>query len=96
MVCIFPEGKLTTTGEIDEFKNGVEKIIAQDPVPVVPLALKGLWGSFFSHKDGSALTRMPRRFWSRVKIVAGDPIPPEQVNAAMLKERVQALRGDAR
>lgn len=96
VVCIFPEGKLTTTGEIDEFKNGVEKIIAQDPVPVVPLALKGLWGSFFSHKDGSALTRMPRRFWSRVEIVAGDPIPPEQVNAAMLKERVQALRGDAR
>lgn len=96
VICIFPEGKLTTTGELDEFKNGIEKIIAQDPVPVVPMALKGLWGSFFSHKDGSALTRMPRRFWSRVELVAGDAIPAGQVSAALLREKVQALRGEAR
>lgn len=96
VICIFPEGKLTTTGELDEFKNGIEKILARDPVPVVPMALKGLWGSFFSHKDGAALTRIPRRFWSRVELVAGDMIPADQVNAAMLKEKVAALRGDAR
>ncbi|CBL44573.1 Phospholipid/glycerol acyltransferase [gamma proteobacterium HdN1] len=96
VVCIFPEGKLTTTGEIDEFKNGVEKILAQNPVPVVPMALRGLWGSFFSHKDGSALTRMPRRFWSRVQIVAGDAIPAEKARATFLQEQVQALRGEMR
>lgn len=96
VICIFPEGKLTTTGELDEFKNGIEKILARDPVPVVPMALKGLWGSFFSHKDGAALTRIPRRFWSRVELVAGDMMPADQVNAAVLKEKVAALRGDAR
>ena len=94
VVCIFPEGKLTTTGEIDEFKNGMEKILAQDPVTVVPMALRGLWGSFFSHKDSSAMTRLPRRFWSKVELVAGDPVAPDQARAAMMREKVLALRGD--
>lgn len=96
VVCIFPEGKLTTDGEIDEFKNGIEKIIARDPVPVVPMALKGLWGSFFSHKDGSALTTLPRRLWSKVELVASDPIPADQVSAPLLHEKVSQLRGDQR
>ena len=94
VVCLFPEGKLTTTGEIDEFKNGMEKILAQDPVTVVPMALRGLWGSFFSHKDSSAMTRLPRRFWSKVELVAGDPVAPDQANAALMREKVLALRGD--
>ncbi len=94
VVCIFPEGKLTETGEINEFKAGIEKIIALDPVPVVPMALKGLWGSFFSHKDQKALSGRPRRFWSRVELVAADPINPELVNAALLQEKVTELRGN--
>jgi len=96
VVCIFPEGKLTTDGEIDEFRNGIEKIIATNPVPVLPMALRGLWGSFFSHKDGPALSTRPRRFWSRVELVAGDLVPPEQVSAAALQQQVMALRGDKR
>ena len=94
VVCIFPEGKLTEDGEIDEFRAGIEKIIATDPVPVVPMALRGLWGSFFSHKDSKALSKMPRRFWSRVELIASDAIAPEQVTAMLLQERVSALRGD--
>ncbi|MCG8312432.1 MAG: MFS transporter [Pseudomonadales bacterium] len=94
VVCIFPEGKLTTDGEIDEFKNGIEKIIARNPVPVIPMALKGLWGSFFSHKDGGALTTVPKRFWSRVELVASAPIPAADVTAKRLEEKVTQLRGD--
>lgn len=93
VVCIFPEGKLTTDGEIDTFRNGIEKIIAEDPVPVVPMALKGLWGSFFSHKDGSALSKLPKRFWSKVELVASDPIQPEQITAPRLQQKVSELRG---
>ncbi len=59
IVAIFPEGKLTTDGEIDEFKKGIEKIIERDPVPVIPSALCGLWGSFFSHRGGAALAKLP-------------------------------------
>lgn len=96
LVCIFPEGRLTTNGEVGSFRSGVESIVQRDPVPVVPMALQGLWGSFFSHKDGPALSRPPRRFWSRIGLVAGAPWPAEKVTAAGLEAEVRRLRGDAR
>jgi 1-acyl-sn-glycerol-3-phosphate acyltransferase len=96
VVCIFPEGQLTRDGRVDGFKPGIERIIRKNPVPVVPLALKGLWGSFFSHKNGHAMTRLPQRFWSRVELVAGPPVMPGQVSANGLRDRVMALRGGRR
>src|SRR5690606_31991040 len=96
LVCIFPEGKLTTDGELNSFRPGIEKIIARDPVPVVPMALQGLWGSYFSHADGGALLKRPRRFWSRVNIVAAPAWQPEAVTAAGLQTEVLALRGESR
>ena len=94
VVCIFPEGKLTTNGEIDEFKNGISRILQETPVPVVPMALRGLWGSFFSHKDRPALTRLPQRFWSKIDMVVGDAILPEDATPETLKAEVALLRGD--
>jgi 1-acyl-sn-glycerol-3-phosphate acyltransferase len=91
VVCIFPEGRLTPDGHLGDFKRGIERIIARNPVPVVPMALKGLWGSFFSHKNGHAMTRLPKRFWSRVELVAGRPIDPTAVTANGLREAVKAL-----
>lgn len=96
LVCIFPEGKLTTSGEIDAFKSGIETIIQRDPVPVVPMALQGLWGSFFSHKDAPAFTRPPKRFWSKVGLRASAPWPAARVTAAGLEAEVKQLRGDWR
>jgi hypothetical protein len=93
VVCIFPEGKLTKDGAMNPFRKGVEKIIERRPVPVVPMALRGLWGSFFSRKGGAAMQRLPRRFWSRIEVVAGDPVPPGQASAQFLQDKVAALRG---
>jgi len=95
VICIFPEGKLTTDGDIDTFKNGIEKILQRNPVPVVPMALKGLWGSFFSHKDGNALTRRPRRFWSKVELAAAPSIDAHNATAKVLELKVKSLRGSA-
>jgi len=92
LVCIFPEGKLTTDGEIDEFKAGVERILAANPVPVIPMALQGLWGSFFSRAPHKGLFK---RFWSRVNIVAGTALPAD-TGRLVLQEQVAALRGDQR
>ncbi|MBD9424914.1 MFS transporter [Pseudomonas sp. PDM15] len=92
VVCIFPEGKLTTSGDIDEFKAGVERILAANPVPVIPLALQGLWGSFFSRAPHKGLFK---RFWSRVNIVAGTALPADTGRLA-LQEQVSLLRGDQR
>jgi len=91
LVCIFPEGKLTKTGEINPFRKGIEKIVETRAVTVLPLALIGLWGSVFSHKDGAALSKLPRRFWSRVTLVVGDSVPPNMVQAETLEDRVTQL-----
>lgn len=91
VVCIFPEGKLTKDGEIDTFRAGIERIIAETPVPVIPMALDGLWGSFFSHKDGLALTKTPRRFWSRVSIKLDEALPPDEVSASVLQQKVSDM-----
>ncbi len=95
LVCIFPEGKLTRDGEMSEFKKGVEKILERRAVPVVPMALRGLWGSFFSRRDGkAAMSRLPRRFWSRIELVATAPVPGTDTTATSLHRIVSGLRAD--
>jgi 1-acyl-sn-glycerol-3-phosphate acyltransferase len=96
LVCIFPEGKITSTGELNVFKPGIERIIGASPVPVIPVALRGLWGSFFSRKGGAAMRKPFRRFWSHVEVVVGDAVPAADVTASNLEARVLALRGDER
>jgi len=95
VVCIFPEGGITRDGTIQNFRPGVDRILARRPVPVVPLALRGMWGSIFSRRD-SALrrARLPRRFWSRIELVGGAPLPAGDADAAVLEARVTELRGD--
>ncbi len=93
LVCIFPEGKLTKDGELNPFRRGVEKVVARTPVPVVPMALKGMWGSFFSRKDDKALRQPFRRIWSRVTLVIGPAMAPEEVEATALSRRVARLGG---
>ena len=94
VVCIFPEGKITDNGEMNEFKGGVIKIIERNPVPVIPLALRDLWGSFFSRKYGNAMTRLfPRGWFSKIDLVAGDAIAAEDANLDQLSKAVLELRG---
>jgi len=97
LVCIFPEGKITATGELNPFKGGVQQIIRRTPVPVVPMALRGLWGSVFSRKDGPAMSRPFRRgIQSKLELVVGAPVPPEEVTPEGLQQTVAALRGEWR
>ncbi len=94
VVCIFPEGAITRDGEIRTFRPGIEEIIKRTPVPVIPIALQGLWGSFFSRKDGAAMMKIPRRFWSRIGFRVGTPVPAEMADRTVLEARVRELRGD--
>jgi 1-acyl-sn-glycerol-3-phosphate acyltransferase len=92
---IFPEGRITSDGEIQEFKSGIDKVIAEQPVPVIPVALCNLWGSMFSRRD-PLHRRRPYKLWSLIELRIGEPIPPEEVSAQRLQREVQALRGDDR
>ena len=96
IVCIFPEGRLTSDGEMNEFMRGIDIILRRSPVPVIPMALKGLWGSYFSRAKGRACKGLPTRFWSKLEIEAGTPVDPKQASAQAMFEKVQALRGDWR
>ncbi len=92
LLCIFPEGAISRDGELAEFKGGVMRLLASNPVPVVPIALQNLWGSFFSRAGGRAMSKPFRRgVFSRVSLVAGDPVPPAAVSPVGLRDRVGAL-----
>ncbi|TWI06074.1 1-acyl-sn-glycerol-3-phosphate acyltransferase [Luteimonas cucumeris] len=96
IVCIFPEGKLTKDGEIAAFKSGVERILEKRPVPVVPMALRGMWASMWSHRDNRmGRMRVPRRLRAHVEVVADAPVDGRGATAEGLEARVRELRGDA-
>ncbi len=90
---IFPEGAITCDGAIHPFKKGIDKIIAERPVPVVPMALCHLWGSMFSRRD-PLLKRRPYKLWARVELRIGQPIAPQEVSAERLEAEIRRLRGD--
>jgi 1-acyl-sn-glycerol-3-phosphate acyltransferase len=95
IVCIFPEGKITTDGEMNPFRPGISWILQRRKVPVVPLALRGLWGSFFSRRAGAAF-RMPRGILSHIEIIAAAPVAAQLATPEHLQGIVTQLRGDHR
>ena len=94
LVCIFPEGKLTRNGEINQFKGGIKKIIDRSPVPVFPMALRGLWGSLLTRSSGNPFERSFKRGpFSRLELAVGEAIAPQEVTPEYLQQRVAELRG---
>ncbi|MGO4262059.1 MFS transporter [Lysobacter sp. TAB13] len=95
LVGIFPEGALTKDGEIAPFKTGVERVLAKNPVPVIPMALRGMWSSMWSKRDSRlARMRVPRRFRAQVEVIADAPRDGAEATAQSLEAQVRALRGD--
>ncbi|HAA54776.1 MAG TPA: glycerol acyltransferase [Myxococcales bacterium] len=91
IVCIFPEGGVTTDGKLQPFRPGIEKIIKRTPVPVIPMTLKGMWGSFFSRYYGKAMSKPFTRFRSNIELEIGEAIAPEDVTAQKLAEMVAEM-----
>jgi len=97
LVAVFPEGRITDTGELFPFRPGVSRILAATPVPVIPMALQGLWGSFFSRKGGAAMSK-PWRFvpFRRIALAVGEAVPAAAATPDALQSNVLALRGEWR
>ena len=99
LVAIFPEGRITDNGELYPFRSGIERIVERDPVPVIPLALRGLWGSFFSREGGPAFSKPARlvfNIFRRICLVAGPPVAPAAATRESLQQMVGAMRGEQR
>lgn len=95
IVGIFPEGMITYDGAFNPFKRGIERIVERDPCPVIPVAINGMWGSWFSRKDGPAFKKKPRKWLSPVVITIGPPIPADEVSAERVQAEVAALYQNA-
>lgn len=91
IVCIFPEGKLTHNGSMNTFRDGIEKIIERRAVPVIPMALQGLWGSAFSRQRSNIFYRIFKGVKSSIGLVIGDMVEAQNVSAKMLQEKVYTL-----
>ena len=91
IVCIFPEGRITSDGVMAQFKSGVERILQRRPVPVIPMCLYGLWGSAFSREKTFILWRIINGIRSRVDLTIASPLAPETATAPVLQERVAGL-----
>ncbi|TDJ39692.1 MAG: MFS transporter [Gammaproteobacteria bacterium] len=96
LVCIFPEGGITGDGEVQQFRPGIEKIIERRAVPVIPVALGRLWGSWFSRNQRGGIRKIPGRLFAKVPVTIGAAIPASEVSAAKLELLVRSLRGDQR
>jgi len=96
LVCLFPEGSITRDGEISTFRSGIEKITARRAVPVIPIAITGLWGSWFSRRRSGGLRRIPGRLFAKVEVHIGRAISAGDANAGTLELLVRTLRGQNR
>ena len=91
LLGIFPEGQITADREINTFKKGIEKIVAEKPVEVVPMALCNLWGSLFSRRD-PLHKRRPYKFRALIELRIGKPIPAAELTAERLENAVRQLK----
>jgi len=92
VIAIFPEGQITYSGYMSRFKLGIEWIVKNDKVPVVPIVLVGLWGSIFSRKYiGKWHRYFPKNIRRTVKAVCGKPIPPEQATINNLQKTLMKM-----
>jgi 1-acyl-sn-glycerol-3-phosphate acyltransferase len=90
LVCIFPEGQLTTDGEVGEFRSGVSHILERTPVPVIPMALSGLWQSIFSRNRSR---KHVVKLFPKARLRIGSALDPSDINPQQLRDTVIQLQG---
>ena len=94
LVCIFPEGQLTRTGNILKFNTGVEHIVKGVDCPVIPIHLDRMWGSIFSWEGEKFIYKWPKIIPYPVTVSFGRPLA-SAVSAFEIRSRVMELGADA-
>ncbi len=95
LVCIFAEGGISRSGALLPFMRGLEKIARRAKVPIVPVALDGVYGSIFSFESGKVFWKRPKQIPYPVDIRFGEPLPPD-TKAGAVRDRVQLEIAEAR
>jgi 1-acyl-sn-glycerol-3-phosphate acyltransferase len=97
IVCVFPEGEITQDGKLTYFRPGIERILERDQVPVIPLVLKGFWGTFFSRKFGKAGSKpslLIKDLFSKIELDIGEAIAAKDVTAKVLEDYTRSKLGE--
>ncbi len=94
LVVIFPEGGISRDGELNKFQPGIDMILERTPVPVIPVAIKGMWGTWASRARGSAFKSLPKHFFKRLTLTAGEPVPGHEASRLIMFDKIEKLRGD--
>lgn len=95
LVCIFPEGGITRDGELAEFRPGILRMLEAVPVPVIPMAVSGLWGSLASRASFPERLKGFRPF-RKVRMTIAAAVPPQGLDLVQLRDTVLGLRGPRR
>ena len=90
LVCVFPEGTLTRDGELVKFRSGYERVLERLNTKVIPIAMTGLWGSYFSRKGGRALLKVPKPSRRKLYVKILEPIPKESATAEHVQELIHS------
>lgn len=90
VVCLFPEGSISHTGQLAEFKKGFERACEDANGVIVPFYLRGLWGSRFS-RSSSRMKSLRADGLQRDVIVAFGKQLPISSNAETVKKKVLEL-----
>lgn len=106
LLAIFPEGGITFDGQLQPFKGGVMKILDRAKaegldVPLIPMALTNLWGSYFSRievrkgKNVAMAKPLRRGIFNRVGLAVGEPVTAQEATPGVLQQHVQGLLSKA-
>jgi len=74
LLCVFPEGEISRTGQLMAIRRGFELMARRARVPVIPAAIDGLWGSIFSFSESRYIWKVPRLSPTPVCVAFGEPI----------------------
>lgn len=94
VVCLFPEGSISRTGQLGEFQRGYEKAAEDANAVILPFYLRGLWGSWFS-RSSEKLKNLRSTGIKRDIIVAFGETLPIETTTDELKKRVFDLSIDS-
>jgi acyl-[acyl-carrier-protein]-phospholipid O-acyltransferase/long-chain-fatty-acid--[acyl-carrier-protein] ligase len=94
LVCIFAEGGITRTGQLQPFQRGLLRIVEGTDCPVIPVYLDELWGSIFSYSGGRFFWKMPRHWPYPISILFGKPLADPD-NVDQVRQAVQTLGVEA-
>jgi 1-acyl-sn-glycerol-3-phosphate acyltransferase len=96
LIGIFPEGIITADGELGPFGPGIGRILERNPVPVVPMALSGMWGSIFSHRNGRVSVTWTGSLFRQIAVAVGAPVAGPAAQPDALRRELLSLRGERR